>query len=369
MAKKKQLSGAAKRKKKKEKEDAIAEATADMERLKLGPTKLWTGLVTDHKDIFVSHVLPRLNATDRFFFARVNRASQSALEYAGVNLPLNRWIVFECVSISTLEYIWNTLIWGEKDEKGNAINHTWFCAQVACTNKLEFLKWAREVKKCEWDEWTITMTARKGNLEMLKYTFYNGCPCDKNQSCIQAAYSGSLDCVRFLFEKVKVKPSQDAVRTAAITAAGYGHTDILKYFVEKRKISHVVKNECMGNAATYDRLDCLKYLVEEVKLPLNHWEHMACARYHERQDCINYLQEKGAPEPPETRDEVYDRFVEQQQQMIPLMLERKVLEEEQRRRDELAEDFFRWKRSNEEDGDGNMNHERHPSAPEQRMNE
>ena len=29
----------------------------DMERLKLGPTKLWTGLVLHHKDIFVSHVI------------------------------------------------------------------------------------------------------------------------------------------------------------------------------------------------------------------------------------------------------------------------------------------------------------------------
>ena len=28
-----------------------------MERLKLGPTKIWTGLVLHHKDVFVSHVL------------------------------------------------------------------------------------------------------------------------------------------------------------------------------------------------------------------------------------------------------------------------------------------------------------------------
>ena len=69
MGKKKQISGAAKRKKKKEKEEAIKEAAADLERLKLGPTKLWTGLVTHHRDIFVSHVLPKLTETDRYFFA------------------------------------------------------------------------------------------------------------------------------------------------------------------------------------------------------------------------------------------------------------------------------------------------------------
>ena len=51
------MSGAQKRKKKKEKEAAVKEAVADMERLKLGPTKLWTGLVLHHKDVFVSHVI------------------------------------------------------------------------------------------------------------------------------------------------------------------------------------------------------------------------------------------------------------------------------------------------------------------------
>ena len=51
------ISGAQKRKKKKEKE----ELALDVERLKLGPTKLWTGLVVHHKDVFVSHVLSKLN--------------------------------------------------------------------------------------------------------------------------------------------------------------------------------------------------------------------------------------------------------------------------------------------------------------------
>ena len=56
------------------------------------------------------------------------------------------------------------------------IDQAWFCVQVAATNKLEFLKWAREVKHCEWDEDTIKVAARKGNLEMLKYCFSNELP-------------------------------------------------------------------------------------------------------------------------------------------------------------------------------------------------
>ncbi len=45
--KKKISSGAQKRKKKREREKALAEHIADMERLKLGPTKLWTGGIGD----------------------------------------------------------------------------------------------------------------------------------------------------------------------------------------------------------------------------------------------------------------------------------------------------------------------------------
>ena len=151
----KKISGAQKRKKRKEKEELAKELAAEMERLKLGPTKIWTGLVVHHKDVFVSHVLPKLNRTDRMFFSKVNRESRDVLEYAGVDVSKLRWAVYECSSISTLEWAWNNMPWGKKDEDGRVMDQAWFCSEVAATNKLEFLKWAREVKHCEWDEETI----------------------------------------------------------------------------------------------------------------------------------------------------------------------------------------------------------------------
>ena len=303
--KKKQLSGAQKRKKKKEKEEAIERARAELERLKLGPTKVWTGLVTHHKVVFVSHVLSKLNETDRFFFAKVNRESRGVLEYAGVNVSELASGACECSSISTLEWEWNNMDWGEKDTKGDVIDQAWFCREVAATNKLEFLKWAREVKHCEWNEWTINKAAYKGNLEMLKYCFSNGCPCDEEKSCKHAAYMGRLDCLRFLFDKVK--PSRDTERYAAIQATCRGHVEIMKYFVEERKISEEVKFGCMCNGAAYGHLDCLNYLGEEAKAPLNHWRNVAYARYHEHPECENYLLEKGCPEPT---DKQYATFAE-----------------------------------------------------------
>ena len=308
--KKKQLSGAQKRKKKKEKEEAIERARAELERLKLGPTKVWTGLVTHHKDVFVSHVLSKLNTTDRFFFSEVNRESRGVLEYAGVDVSKIGLSIHECSSISMLEWAWNKIAWGEKSQSGRVMDQAYFCWQVAGTNKLELLKWAREVKHCEWDEKTINKAARKGYLEMLKYCFSNGCPCDGKESYIRAAIGGHLDCLRFLFEKVK--PSRDTEEEIAIQATCGGHVEILKYFVDERKTSDVVKFALLGGAARYGRLDCLKYLVEEAKVPLHHWEDIAYARYYEQRECENYLLEKECPEPT---DEEYADFVEDMKEL------------------------------------------------------
>ena len=301
----KKISGARKRKKRKEKEEAAKEAVAEMERLKLGPTKIWTGLVVHHKDVFVSHVLPKLNTTDRYFFQKVNRESLDVLAYAGVNVSELGWRVWECTSISTLEWAWNNMDWGEKDRDGRVLDQAWFCWQVAETNELEFLKWAREVKQCEWDEITITVAAARGILEMLKYCFSNDCPCDEVQACGLAAIGGHLDCLRFLYDKVK--PSRETEKKIALRAVYHGHMHILRYFVEERKISDVAKFACVGQAAWHGQLDCIKYLVEEAKAPLNKFEDIAGARYKEYHECVNYLREKGSPEPT---DEQYAEFAE-----------------------------------------------------------
>ena len=300
------ISGAAKRKKKKEREKALAEHIENLERLKLGPTKLWTGLVVHHMDVFVTHVLPKLNTTDRWFFSEANSESQGVLEYAGVDISKLCYNVDECSSISTLKLVWNNVPWGKKFEDGDVMDQAWFCYEVASSNKLELLKWAREVKHCEWDEWTINQAADKGNLEMLKYCFSNGCPYDEEVSCKLAAGKGHLDCVRFLFDKVK--PSRETEKEAAMQAAGLGHTDIVRYFVEERKIWDDLKLDCVATAALHGKLDCIKYLFgEEAKTPLNHWQYIAGARYKEHTDCLNYLLEKGCPEPT---DEEYANFFE-----------------------------------------------------------
>ena len=81
-------------------------------------------------------------------------------------------------------------------------DETYFCREVAKTNKLELLKWAREEKKCEWDEWTINAAACQGNLEMVKYCVANECPIDSG-ACAYAAKNGHLEVLKYLREEAK----------------------------------------------------------------------------------------------------------------------------------------------------------------------
>ena len=240
----------------------------------------------------------------------MNSESCDVLAYAGVDVSKFYTAVHECSSISTLEWAWNNTYWGKTHKSGRVIDQALFCSEVAGTNKLELLKWAREEKDCEWDENTIKVAADIRNLEMLKYCFSNGCPCDEGESCKQAAWKGHLDCVRFLFDKVK--PSRETEGHAAMLAAKYGQLGILKYLVEERKTSEEDKCVCVYYACTYGRLDCLKYLFgEEAKAPLNFWRYIASARYYEHPECENYLLEKGCPEPT---DEEYAEFVDDKEE-------------------------------------------------------
>ena len=102
----------------------------------------------------------------------------------------------------------------------------------------------------------------------------------------------------FDFFSDKVKPSRKTEKEVRQDRQhDGGHVDILKYLVEERKTSEVVKVSCVRTLQWYGQLDCLKYLVEEAKMPLNNWRYIAWARYREHTECENYLLEKGCPEP------------------------------------------------------------------------
>ena len=198
--------------------------------------------------------------------------------------------VREMSSISTLEFVWEHIPLYEGDWTEPS-----FCWQVAKTNKLELLKWIREEKQCECDEWTIDAAARQGNLEMVKYCVANKCPLGYG-ACEFAARNGHLEMLKYLREESKAPWDSDTAAWAALN----GHLHILEYLVE-RKYDEYDKDACML-AAKSGHLDCLKYLRETAKAPWNCYA-VYSAHKNIQPECVQYLLDNNCPLPPGWRYE------------------------------------------------------------------
>ena len=245
---------------------------------------LWD-VVVKWDDVCFKHILPRLDLNDVKFLYGVNTETRKLIKRSSRKEELKeKFKIEEMSSISTLEFVWeNKSLWPSwwHDE-------TYFCWQVAETNKLELLKWAREEKNCEWDEDTIDAAARQGNLEMVKYCVANECPIDEH-ACSFAAQNGHLEVLKYLREEAKAPWGRTASR-----AAFNGHLHILEYLVE-RKYDQFSTYACK-NAAYSGHLDCLKYLHETAKAP---WTPSAVQRTHEKNqtECLQYLLDNNCPLP------------------------------------------------------------------------
>ena len=243
---------------------------------------LWD-VVVKCDDICFTHILPRLNRTDLKFLYEVNTETRALVKRSSRTWELKeRFKVEEMSSISTLDFAWE-----HKSFWSRGCYETDFCYKVALTNKLELLKWAREEKKCEWDEWTIRTAAYQGNLEMVKYCVANECPIN-TWACTRAAQNGDLEVLKYLHEEAKAPWDSE-------TAAGAnGHLHILEYLVE-RKYDKYDKSSCMW-AAYNGQLECLKYLRETAKAP---WNYLAVEKAHANNhtECLQYLLDNNCPLP------------------------------------------------------------------------
>jgi hypothetical protein len=255
----------------------------------MGERDLWD-MIVNNDDICFEHILPWLNQTDIKFLYDVNSETRALIKRSPYVDDLEeKFRIYEMSSISTLEFAWNNMHWGAQSRWSIPMDQAWFCSEVARTNKLELLNWAREEKKCEWDECTSSAAASMGNLDMLKYCVANGCLVDE-VACESAAGSGSLECLKYLHEEVKAP----WVSQTAVQAGLSGHLHILEYLVE-RKYDKFDEGACWC-AANYGHLDCLRYLRETAKAP---WNSRAVQFAHEnnRSECLQYLLANDCPLP------------------------------------------------------------------------
>ena len=189
-------------------------ATTRARKRKIGQRDLWD-LIVNNDDICFKHILPRLNRTDLKFLYGVNKETRKLIKRSSRKKELKwNFKIEEMSSISTLEVAWEHYPWGTYDHEVEAeMDETLFCWKVARTNKLELLKWIREEKKCEWDEETISIAARRGNLEMVKYCVANQCPVSE-EVCTDAASNGRLKVLKYLHEEAKAPWDSEAIAEA-----------------------------------------------------------------------------------------------------------------------------------------------------------
>jgi hypothetical protein len=177
------------------------------------------------RDIVEKHVMCKLNGTDLKFLYGVNTETRKLIKRSSRKGELKKkFKVSEMSSISTLEFVWeNKSLWP------SWWSETRFCLEVAETNKLELLKWAREEKECDWDEWTIRAAAEQGNLEMVKYCVANECPLNL-WACQFAARIGHLECLKYLREEAKAPWDSSVLHFAHRNK----HLECLRYAIEKK---------------------------------------------------------------------------------------------------------------------------------------
>ena len=166
----------------------------ELEGLKIEPFPLWK-VVTDkqYKDIFETHILSKLDDLDFRVFREVNTESRDACRRSGRKLRET----FELTTHSgNPPRVAKTTI---KIEGKQA--QRYFCGEAARMGNLALVRWLREVKKFDWNVWTINRAAQYGHLHIVKYCMEQKCPRTKSQlACAFAAKSGHLDILKYLHE-------------------------------------------------------------------------------------------------------------------------------------------------------------------------
>ena len=173
-----------------EKEEELREVKEELRNL--SPTPLWK-VVTDkqYKDIFETHILSKLEELSFRVFREVNTESRDACRRSGRKLRET----FELTTHSGNPPVAKktTIKLEGKEAQYN------FCSEAAVTGNLALVRWLREVKKFDWNEWTISAAAKLGHLHIVTYCMEQKCPCSR-LACACAAESGHLDVLKYLHE-------------------------------------------------------------------------------------------------------------------------------------------------------------------------
>ena len=162
------------------------------ELMKYAPTPLWK-VVTDkkYKDIFETHILSKLEELDFRVFREVNTESRDACRRSGRKLL--KTFIAETLSVNP------PVVKEETRKLEGKEAQRYFCSEAARTGNLVLVRWLREMKKFDWNDWTINIAAANGHLHIVTYCMEQKCPRGE-LGCAYAAQFGHLDTLKYLHE-------------------------------------------------------------------------------------------------------------------------------------------------------------------------
>ena len=164
----------------------------ELEGLKIEPFPRWK-VVTEkqYKDIFETHILWELDELSFRVFREVNTESRDACGRSGRKL-------LETVEFNT--WSGNPPVREKEIRKiEGKVAQRYCCSEAAVTGNLALVRWLREVKKFDWNAWTINAAARFGHLHIVTYCMEQSCPRSR-LACALAAEFGHLDILKYLHE-------------------------------------------------------------------------------------------------------------------------------------------------------------------------
>jgi hypothetical protein len=173
-----------------EKEEELRKKEEEL--VKYAPTPLWKVLTdVQHRDIFEKHILYELDELSFRVFREVNTESRDAIRRSKRKLEETFEVHFWTGNppVRTAE---------TKKIEGKQAQY-FFCNQAAHSGNLALLRWLREEKKFDWNDWTINAAAEHGHLHIVKYCIEQKCPIQK-VTCALAASHGHFSVLKYLHE-------------------------------------------------------------------------------------------------------------------------------------------------------------------------
>jgi hypothetical protein len=138
---------------------------------------------------------------------------------------------------------------------------------------------------------TFELATRNGRLECMKYLHQHGCKWDSKIGFC-AVYGKNFDCVKFVFETMRVPRCNPVDLDLCACAADDGNFDCLKYLVEQ---GFPVTCIVLFQAALRGRLECMKFAYQNALGNVWHKDICEVAAGGGHLECLKFAHENGCP--------------------------------------------------------------------------